>query len=270
MTSEAGVAALPLDDMSDNSKITENVIRLSEEDFAGGRSSRSGARGVGRALGVEASPAVQGEGEDSKEWLPELERIIGGLEVREKPLYYRFAKRAFDIVFSSCVIVVGLVPGLVLSAFIVADTKGSPIYSSTRVGRRGRPFRILKFRSMVADADNLEKYFTPEQLDQWHREHKVDDDPRITKLGTFLRASSIDEFPQFVNVFFGQMSTVGSRAITAEETDYFGDGKDLLLSMRPGVAWDIIAPKPEAGKKVSGARILPAYEGSRTVRAVAA
>ena len=58
---------------------------------------------------------------------------------------------------------------------------------------------------MVADSDNLEKYFTPEQLEEWHREHKVDDDPRITKLGAFLRASSIDEFPQFINVFLCTM-----------------------------------------------------------------
>lgn len=173
--------------------------------------------------------------DDSVEWLSELEKIVGNLEVREKPLYYRFIKRAFDIVFSSCVIVVGLVPGLVLSAFIVADTKGSPLYLSTRVGKSGKLFRILKFRSMVADADDLEKHFTPEQLEKWNREHKVDNDPRITKLGSFLRSSSIDEFPQFINVLLGQMSTIGCRAITVEEVEHFGEGKGLLLSMRPGI-----------------------------------
>ena len=131
-------------------------------------------------------------------------------------------------------------------------------------------FRIYKFRSMVADADDLEKYFTAEQIKQWHNEHKVDDDPRVTKLGAFLRASSIDEFPQFINVFLGQMSTIGSRAVTAEEAEYFGESKELLLSMRPGIAWDIIAPKPGAGKKVSGARILPAYEGKRRGQVMAA
>jgi len=155
--------------------------------------------------------------------------------IPKKPLGYRFVKRAFDIVFSTGVIVVGFVPGLVLSVLIVADTKGTPIYSSTRIGRGGKPFRIYKFRSMVADSDNLEKYFTPEQLAQWHQEHKVDDDPRITKLGAFIRETSIDEIPQFVNVLLGQISVIGPRVITEEEIGYFGKDKDLLLSVPPGI-----------------------------------
>ena len=209
--------------------------RLNTESFASCRLSRSAVRAIDHVAGVEAVSTVEEVGGDSSQWPAGLERLVGDVEVREKPLYYRFVKRAFDIAFSSCVIVVGFVPGLVLSAFIVADTKGSPIYHSTRIGRHGRYFKILKFRSMVADADNLEKYFTLEQLNQWHREHKVDGDPRITKLGAFLRSSSIDEIPQFVNVFLGQMSTVGSRAVSAEEVEYFGKGKDLLLSLRPGI-----------------------------------
>lgn len=79
---------------------------------------------------------------------------------------YRVAKRAFDIAFSAVVIAVGLVPCAVLSVAIAIDTKGSPIYSQERVGRLGRPFRIYKFRSMVADADDVEKYLTPAQLAQ--------------------------------------------------------------------------------------------------------
>lgn len=77
---------------------------------------------------------------------------------------YRIAKRAFDIVFSVVVIAVGFVPCSVLSIAIVADTKGTPIYSQERVGRLGRPFRIYKFRSMVVDADDVEKHFSAEQL----------------------------------------------------------------------------------------------------------
>ena len=159
----------------------------------------------------------------------------GGRGYASEKHIYRFLKRAFDIVFSACVIVVGLIPGLVLALFVAADTKGNPIYRSTRIGRGGKPFRILKYRSMVADSDDLEKYFTPEQLDQWHREHKVEDDPRITKMGRFLRASSIDELPQFINVFIGQMSVIGSRAVTAEEVEYYGEAKEAILSMRPGI-----------------------------------
>ena len=100
-----------------------------------------------------------------------------------RPLAYRFAKRAFDVAFSVCVIAIGLIPGLVLCVTIAADTKGSPIYSQKRAGHFGRPIRIYKFRSMVADADNIEKYLTAEQVAEWQRERKVTNDPRITKLG---------------------------------------------------------------------------------------
>ena len=168
-------------------------------------------------------------------WINHARSLCGEGRVAKKPLYYRFIKRAFDVLFSSCVIVFGLIPGLILSAFIVKDTGGSPIYTSERVGRGGVPFRVYKFRSMVSDSDNLEKYFSTEQLEEWHREHKVENDPRITKLGAFLRSSSIDEFPQFINVFLGQISVVGPRAITFEELSYFGDDQDLLLSCPPGI-----------------------------------
>lgn len=113
---------------------------------------------------------------------------------------YRFIKRLFDITFSLCVVVVGLIPCLVLCGAIMLDTKGSPIYTQERVGRYGKPFRIFKFRTMVADSDDVEKYLSPEQLKEWIRERKVHDDPRITSLGKILRGTSLDELPQFINV----------------------------------------------------------------------
>ena len=125
----------------------------------------------------------------------EARAYSGFIPVAQKPLHYRFIKRLFDIIFSTCVIVVGFVPGLILSLLIVLDTKGSPIYSQVRCGINGKPFRIYKFRSMVADSDDVEKYFSPEQLELWKRERKVDNDPRITPLGRMLRSLSIDEFP---------------------------------------------------------------------------
>lgn len=152
---------------------------------------------------------------------------------------YRFAKRAFDIVFSAAVIVVGLVPCALLSVAISADTKGSPIYSQERVGRLGRPFRIYKFRSMVADADDVEKYLDESQLAEWRRERKVADDPRIAPLGRVLRSTSLDELPQFLNVLLGQMSVIGPRAVTYDEISWYGDDAALLLSVPQGVtgAW---------------------------------
>lgn len=156
-------------------------------------------------------------------------------ELDHRSFGYRILKRVFDVVFSLCVIVVGFIPALILSIAIAVDTKGSPIYSQVRIGKWGRPFRIYKFRTMVADSDNVEKYFTPEQLEAWKRERKVDDDPRITKLGRVLRATSFDETAQFINVLKGQISVIGPRAITYDELEHFEDKKTLLLSVKPGI-----------------------------------
>lgn len=150
-------------------------------------------------------------------------------------LAYRIVKRIFNIVFSLCVIVVLFIPSVLLCIAIALDTKGAPIYVHERVGYHGRRIGVLKFRSMVADADNLEKYLSPAQLDEFNREHKLDDDPRVTRLGHFLRKSSIDEFPQFLNVLVGQMNVVGPRPVTAEELVWFGKDVDELLSCHPGI-----------------------------------
>lgn len=171
--------------------------------------------------------------EDLKPGTPEFAARCKRLDHRS--LGYRFLKRFFDVVFSLCVVVVGLIPGLLLSIAVVIDTKGSPIYSQVRVGKWGKPFRIYKFRTMVVDSDNVEKYFTPEQLEVWERERKVDDDPRITKLGRILRATSFDETAQFVNVLLGQISVIGPRVITYDELEHFGDAKAQLLSVTPGI-----------------------------------
>ena len=164
-----------------------------------------------------------------------------------RPLGYRVAKRAFDIAFSAIVIVVGFVPCALLLVAIAADTKGSPIYTQERVGRLGRSFRIFKFRSMVVDADDVEKYLTPGQLTQWERERKVDGDPRITRLGRVLRRTSLDELPQFLNVLAGQLSVIGPRAITMAELGHYGADATLLLSVPQGItgAWQA-GPRNEA------------------------
>lgn len=152
---------------------------------------------------------------------------------------YRFVKRAFDVVFGAGVVAIGFIPCALLSIAVAIDTKGAPIYSQTRVGRLGKPFQIYKFRSMVADADNVEKYLNAEQLSEWKRERKVTDDPRITRLGRMLRRTSLDELPQFLNVLVGEMSVIGPRAITYEELVHYGDDAALLLSVPQGVtgAW---------------------------------
>lgn len=190
--------------------------------------------------------------EASRERFPEL----GSSAFRElcaqhdhRSLSYRAFKRGFDFIFALIVVAICLIPGAVLSIAIAIDTKGSPIYSQERIGKRGKPFRIYKFRSMVKDSDNVEKYFTPEQLETWKRERKVEGDPRVTKLGRALRASSLDEVPQFINVLLGQISLIGPRVITRDEVmQHFTDIEKVdLFSVTPGVtgAWQC-GPRNEA------------------------
>lgn len=159
------------------------------------------------------------------------------------PWRYRFVKRVADIVVSLLVVVVLFVPCLAVAAVIALQSKGRPFYTQERVGLDGRHFKLLKFRTMVADADNVERYFTSEQLAQWEKERKVDDDPRITAVGHFLRRTSIDELPQFLNVLVGQMSIVGPRPVVDAELDQYGDRVAEFCSRLPGITgwWQVEA-----------------------------
>lgn len=152
-------------------------------------------------------------------------------------LAYRFLKRLFDLVFSLCVSVVLIIPIMIVCALICLESSGSPVYAQERVGMHGKTIKILKLRSMVADAGDVQKYLSPEQLHQWEVERKVDDDPRITKVGSFIRKCSIDEMPQFLNVLNGDLSVIGPRPITRDELEqHFSDEeKAVLLSVQPGI-----------------------------------
>ena len=155
---------------------------------------------------------------------------------------YRFIKRTFDVVFSGVVCLVGLIPSAIVCAAIAADSPGSPIFRQERVGQGGKIIGIYKFRTMVADAhEHPERYMTPEQLAQWEREQKVDDDPRITRIGRVLRNTSLDEIPQFLNVLLGDLSVIGPRPVTQAETLEFGDARDEFLSVKPGITgwWQV-------------------------------
>ena len=165
----------------------------------------------------------------------------------EGRLGYHFVKRAFDIVFSACATIVGLIPVALLCLVIRLESPGSPIYLQERVGYRGKPLRILKLRTMVADSDDVEKHLSPEQLTQWERERKVDDDPRVTRVGRFLRKTSLDELPQFLNVLAGQMSVIGPRPVVEEELAAYGDDAGELLSAKPGITGWWQGQPPGAG-----------------------
>lgn len=149
--------------------------------------------------------------------------------------YFVF-KRAFDILFSAGVCMIAAIPILVASAAIVAESPGSPIFRQERIGQGGKPIRIFKLRSMVADAhSNPQKYMTTEQFAVWESEQKLENDPRITKVGRILRRTSLDELPQFLNVLKGDLSVVGPRPVTLNETYEFGNARDEVLACKPGI-----------------------------------
>ena len=160
-------------------------------------------------------------------------------------LAYRTAKRAFDIVFSGCVLAAIAIPSLLLAAAIRLESEGNPFYSQIRVGQTHRDgslstFRMWKFRSMYKDADDrLAELKGQNEIDG--AMFKMRDDPRVTKIGRFIRKHSIDEFPQFVNVFLGQMSVVGPRPPLPNEVAEYTEFDLQRLAVKPGITgwWQV-------------------------------
>ena len=160
-------------------------------------------------------------------------------------LPYRTAKRTFDIVFSGCVLAVIAIPSLVLAAAIRLESEGNPFYSQIRVGQTHRDgslstFRMWKFRSMYKDADERLAELK-EQNEIAGAMFKMRDDPRVTKIGRFIRKHSIDEFPQFLNVFLGQMSVVGPRPPLPNEVAEYTKCDLQRLAVKPGITgwWQV-------------------------------
>lgn len=181
---------------------------------------------------------------------------------------YRFIKRAFDIVFSGAVTIVFAIPVAVLGIAISVESPGGPMFRQSRIGMGGKEIRIFKLRSMYADAhEHPEKYLNDDQLAQWHREQKVDNDPRITTIGRFIRKTSIDELPQFLNVLMGDMSVVGPRPVTEDETYEFGGDRGLVLSVRPGITglWQVTARNSATWESGERQRLELEYVRNRSV-----
>lgn len=152
---------------------------------------------------------------------------------------YRFVKRSFDIFTSLTVLLVFSWLYLILIFAVFVSDGGKPVYRQKRVGKNWKTIYLPKFRSMVKDSNNLEKYLTPEQMKQYRTEYKVDDDPRITKIGKFLRKTSLDELPNIWAIFTGEISVVGPRPLVRKEIDEkYGKDGSKLLSVKPGlIGW---------------------------------
>ena len=153
----------------------------------------------------------------------------------------RFGKRAFDIVVSGLLLIV-LSPFMIATVIAIKlDSKGPVLYRQSRVGRGGREFGMLKFRSMVQDADDQLGSLLDLQGKSDRPLFKVVDDPRITKVGRFLRKHSIDELPQLWNVFVGDMSLVGPRPQRAAEVALYDDAARRRMLVKPGMSglWQV-------------------------------
>lgn len=165
------------------------------------------------------------------------------VEVSKKRKGYLAVKRVFDIVFSAVALIILCPVFLIVAVAIKLEDGGNIIYRQSRVGKDGRKIGIYKFRTMRPNADRLEDILTPEQLIEYKKEFKLDKDPRITKVGTFLRKTSIDELLQLVNVFRGEMSLIGPRPLIKEELKekYTVEQQYMLLSVRPGLTglWQV-------------------------------
>jgi lipopolysaccharide/colanic/teichoic acid biosynthesis glycosyltransferase len=153
-------------------------------------------------------------------------------------------KRLFDIIFSLSVLVLCAPIYLVLAGSIACTSSGSIFYIQERVGKNYRHFGCIKFRTMIPDADLVltEMMAQSEDLRQEFAENfKLKEDPRITKIGRFLRITNLDEFPQFINVLKGEMSVVGPRPLVPEEIERYGTSIDRVLTIRPGITglWQV-------------------------------
>jgi lipopolysaccharide/colanic/teichoic acid biosynthesis glycosyltransferase len=154
------------------------------------------------------------------------------------------AKRLFDIVFSLSVLFLCAPIYVILAGTIACTSSGSIFYVQERVGKNHQHFGCIKFRTMVPNADRVldEMMAQSEDLRQEFSENfKLKEDPRITKIGKFLRITSLDEFPQFINVLKGEMSVVGPRPLVPEEIEKYGTAIDRVLTIRPGITglWQV-------------------------------
>lgn len=152
-----------------------------------------------------------------------------------KKNYYKYTKRILDIVLSSIGFIVLLPIFGMIALCVKLDSRGPVFFKHKRIGKNGKEIYIYKFRTMVKNAEDMIKDFTPEQAKEFRKNYKLKDDPRITKVGKVLRKTSLDELPQLLNIIKGELSIIGPRPVIEEELEKYGDNKKKFLSVTPGL-----------------------------------
>ncbi len=153
-------------------------------------------------------------------------------------------KRVFDIIFSLVVLILCSPVYLILTIAVAITSPGPVFYVQERVGKDFNRFNCIKFRTMVINADQILDTLmasSPQLRQEFESNAKLRQDPRITKVGKFLRLTSLDEFPQFWNVLMGDMSVVGPRPLVPDELERYGASIDRVLTVRPGITglWQV-------------------------------
>ena len=167
-------------------------------------------------------------------------------ENNKRNVIYRFIKRTIDIIGALFGIIL-LIPTTIMLYIvrkILKEDDGPLFYEHLRYGKNGKMFRIYKYRSMCMDADaKLKEYLeqNEEARKEFEEYQKLSNDPRITKLGNFLRRTSLDELPQMLNILRGDLSFVGPRPVVKNELERYGKNKDTFLSVKPGLTgyWQV-------------------------------
>ena len=172
----------------------------------------------------------------------QLRGKLGGLSFQR--LNGQLTKRLFDVVFSLLILILFSPVYLFLALLIALSSPGPIFYIQERVGKNYKPFCCIKFRTMVTNADEMLLDImetSPQMRQEFEDNFKLKRDPRITRIGRFLRFTSLDEFPQFWNVLKGDMSVVGPRPLVAEELPKYGCHIDNILTIRPGITglWQV-------------------------------
>lgn len=151
-----------------------------------------------------------------------------------KKVYIKI-KRVIDVIFASIALILLSPVFAIIAIAIKIDSKGPVFFTHKRIGKNGNIIKLYKFRSMVINAEELIKSFTPEQMREYKENYKLTNDPRITKVGKFLRKTSLDELPQLINIINGDLSIIGPRPLVADELEKYGVNKDKFLSVTPGL-----------------------------------
>lgn len=151
-------------------------------------------------------------------------------------MYKKFTKRIIDILVATFLLVILFPISLLIAVAIKLEDNGNVFFLQKRLGKNGKHFNIIKFRTMHKNSDQIEVSLSPELLNEYYREFKLEDDPRTTHIGKVLRRTCMDEIPQLINVLKNDLSIVGPRPIVDKEKSFYNEYElKMLLSVKPGI-----------------------------------